>query len=284
MSSQPSLVDSNYYQDGESKEANHTDGDNLVSYDGDDVEMKDGAQAGPNGPSESSSHVNDNIDEATSSSSTAPPPLPPGFFSQKESAQGFQLMGVFPERTAEPCSTRLQNKVNGFLERIQRGEVPTPVRHIRSTKNFNNPEILSEIVSQFEIVEHGSHLKTDVWSPFGFPSEDYIDALQVAGAPKPAPPVATPAKPTTGADAAPSSTTSTPITPGSKSTTIITRKSGATSANTALAAATAAASTAKPAAQRQPSLTDLARVLAQGFPAPVAPVAFANPANPRPST
>ena len=26
-------------------------------------------------------------------------------------------------------------------------------------------------------------------SPFGFPSEDYIDALQVAGAPKPAPPV-----------------------------------------------------------------------------------------------
>ena len=31
-----------FIADGESKEANHTDGDNLVSYDGDDVEMKDG--------------------------------------------------------------------------------------------------------------------------------------------------------------------------------------------------------------------------------------------------
>mmetsp|Transcript_66727 Transcript_66727/g.118409 ORF Transcript_66727/g.118409 Transcript_66727/m.118409 type:complete len:260 (-) Transcript_66727:1098-1877(-) len=206
MSAQHSLVDSNY------QDMNKHD---LVSYGDGDTEMKDANEKSNETPTNPLSKKDESM-------TSMPPPLPPGFFSNTEARVDFQINGVFPEATKERCSEKLQAKINSFLEKVKRGEVPTPVRHIRSTKNFNNPEILSEIVSQFEIVQQGTHMKSDVWDPFGFPKEDYIEVLQQQGAPKPAP-ASTPLKDTPGAAGVPP----TPPTPAATvaRSTIITRKS-----------------------------------------------------------
>lgn len=162
--------------------------------------------------------------------------------------------------------------VTGFLDRIQRGDVPTPVRHIRSTKNFNNPEILSEIVRQFEIVEHGTHLQATVWDPYHLPREDFVDVLQLAGGPKPQAPAAstvksTPPKEPTTPTAVPqaSGQPAVPVGPGvpKPSSTIITRKSGAASALAALPGAPHGLMVNP----RGPTLADYARAL-QGYAAP----------------
>jgi hypothetical protein len=182
------------------------------------------------------------------------------------------LEGAFPPPPPDKCNPKLQQKVTGFLDRIQRGDVPTPVRHIRSTKNFNNPEILSEIVRQFEIVEHGTHLQATVWDPYHLPREDFVDVLQLAGGPKPQAPAAstvksTPPKEPTTPTAVPqaSGQPAVPVGPGvpKPSSTIITRKSGAASALVALPGVPHGLMVNP----RGPTLADYARAL-QGYAAP----------------